>query len=150
MSEHVAGQPIRVMMYGGTDEHSSPPEDIMSDWYKLLKENHAALSEFHDFTEEHVWPVVYNMAATGSQKQEAKSTAVIGTYYRMRCWVVSLLVLPEIEHFQAVGSGGRSLLELLVDLKLLEYDLVPNGVEKYSRFAEVCDYRLGRINVNVK
>jgi hypothetical protein len=61
--------------------------------------------------------------------------AVVGTYYRMHLWVLSLAKLDQPVHFQTVLNATRGLYELLVDLKLLVNDA--SLAEKYHDFSFV-------------
>src|SRR4051812_18529146 len=72
---------------------------------------------------------------TGIVQKTDHEQAMIGTYYRMQLWMISLAKLDHPIHFQTVLNGTRGLLELLVDLKLLLSDA--SLAEKYHDYSFV-------------
>lgn len=66
--------------------------------------------------------------------------ALMATYGRIYLWVEAIVALKESRHFQVVHAGGRSIFELLLDLKLLSLD--PSSAEKFHAFTkfEFCRY----------
>lgn len=61
--------------------------------------------------------------------------ALMATYGRIYLWVEAIVALKESRHFQVVHAGGRSIFELLLDLKLLSLD--PSSAEKFHAFTKI-------------
>lgn len=72
----------------------------------------------------------------------------IGTYYRARGYIGSILEFQNPRHFQAIAMLARSLFELAVDIRLLE--VIPNSTIKMNAFIEVEKLRSARKAVAFK
>jgi Family of unknown function (DUF5677) len=83
----------------------------------------AMLRSLHEFDQAEIFGVVTTLLSV----QDEDSTYV-GTYFRARGNVETLLVFDNAKHFQAVAMLARSLFELAVDIKLLE--IIPLGYLK--------------------
>src|SRR5713101_6581792 len=77
-----------------------------------------------DLAERQVVPILVGMV-----RKTGHEEAVVGTYYRMHIWVLSLAKLDYPVHCQTVLNATRAMFELLVDLKLLVCDA--SLTEKY-------------------
>jgi len=98
----------------------------------------ALLTSVHDFDKAEVFPVVSSIVGA----RQHSDTCFIGTYYRARGNVESLLCLNNIKHFQALAMLARSVFELAVDVRLLK--LVPAAVPKMLKFVDVEKLRVAR------
>lgn len=86
-------------------------------------------------------PLLKGALATGSSDKEK---AVAGCYYRACAWMVTLAILREPIHFQAVAVGARSLFEIWVDMKLLAEDSTGESVGRYHAFPKVERFRAAK------
>jgi hypothetical protein len=66
----------------------------------------------------------------------------VGTYYRARSNIESVLLLQHPKHFQAAAMLARGLFELAVDIRLLE--AIPNGSIKMIAFVDEEKLRCSR------
>jgi hypothetical protein len=86
-----------------------------------------------DLANRHVVPILVGMVTKTDHEE-----AVVGTYYRMHFWMLSLAKLDYPSHFQTVLNATRATYELLVDLKLLVSDV--SLAEKYHDFSFVARF----------
>lgn len=71
-----------------------------------------------------------------------EETCFVGTYYRTRSNIESVLGLQHPKHFQAAAMLARGLFKLAVDIRLLE--AIPNGWIKMVAFPDVEKLRCAR------
>lgn len=71
-----------------------------------------------------------------------KENAVIASYFSLYCWLDSVVAMNKPKHFQSVMSASRSMFELLLDINLLVYDALDNGIEKFYVFNQIERFRV--------
>jgi hypothetical protein len=103
----------------------------------------AMLRSLHEFDKAEVFGVVTTLLSV----QDEDST-YLGTYFRARGNVETLLVFDNAKHFQAVAMLARSLFELAVDIKLLE--IIPLGYLKMIMAAQAERLRCARKAIQFK
>jgi len=86
-----------------------------------------------DFANSQVIPVL-----TGILSKDDFDQSLIGTYYRMHCWMLDVGKLDWPVHFQSVLGALRGTFESLVDLKLLVAD--PTLAAKFHAFPFVARF----------
>jgi len=113
-------------------ESNIPPGviDNTDRFYTMVK----SVSEF-DSTE--VKPIIQGLLATTDEENY-----FVGTYYRARCHLDTVLELKNVIHFQAAAMLARGLFELAVDMRLLE--VTPMGWLKMLAFVDVEKLRCAR------
>jgi hypothetical protein len=75
-------------------------------------------------------------------RPRAVSDLFIGTYYRARANIETLLEFKQPKHFQAIAMLARGLFELAVDIRLI--DVIPNSETKMREFTDVEKLRCTR------
>lgn len=73
-----------------------------------------------------------------------KDGVILNIYYRIFLFAEAILPLDKVRSFQTTASTARSIFELLIDLKLIVQQLIPEAVEKYYAFTLVERARVSR------
>jgi hypothetical protein len=106
------------------------PQQIADRFYTMVK----SLSEFDQME---IRGVIQTLLSTSNRER-----CFIGTYYRARANIATLLDFKQPRHFQAVAAVARGLFELAVDIRLI--DLIPDGPTKIMEFTDVEKLRCAR------
>ena len=99
-------------------------------FYEMLK-------SLHEFDKAEIFGVINTLLSISEE-----DSCFIGTYYRARGNVETLLEIENAKHFQAVAMLSRALFELAVDIRLL--DKTPLGFRKMIVAGEVEKLRCAR------
>lgn len=91
---------------------------------------YGAVKSYNNFDKLEILGVIQSLLSPTHEEE-----CFIGTYYRVRGNVETLLGITHAKHFQAVSMLARGMFELAVDIKMLE--ATPNGWLKMMVFHDV-------------
>ena len=107
-----------------------------SKFYHLVK-------SYNSFDKIEILGVLQSLLSTTDEEN-----CFIGTYYRARANVETMLEITNAKHFQAVAMLARGMFELALDIKMLK--VTPNAWIKISAFRDVEKLRCARKVVSFK
>jgi hypothetical protein len=115
---------------------STEAEENASRFYHLVK-------SYNNFDKMEILGVIQSLLSTTDEEN-----CFVGTYYRARGNVETLLEIKHAKHFQAAAMLARGMFELAVDIKMLE--TTPNAWIKMVAFNDVERLRCARKVVSFK
>jgi hypothetical protein len=77
----------------------------------------------------------------GKEDGKTTRTAMLHTYGRLYCLADGMLRLNQSHDYIAISGVLRAMLELYLDMRLLEQDIIGNGADKFFGFTKVQKYR---------
>jgi hypothetical protein len=101
------------------------------------RSTHAGIEGLVYFAEDYIKPLLQGLLSRSD-----RDLAILGTYYRIVGYTVSILRLDAPWHFQSVSAGSRSILELYMDIVLLTRDQTSESTERFHAFTRVERFRV--------
>ena len=105
--------------------------------------NHAGIKTSCRFMEEVMIPRI-----RGLIKPSQRELILINIYYRIFLFTEAAYLLNRIRSFQSAASSTRSVFELLVDLKLIIKNKIPDALNKYNAFTIIEKARVAKITLD--
>ena len=122
--------------------------EISESWRQMAEAIYKSTIQFEDYFNKEIQPLLLTFSSLSVDYPDKRFDQVtVGTYLRAVQWLRIIAKLNNVDDFQAVLSGTRTVYELLIDLKILEKE--PERIEAYCASVKVIQYEFFKKFENV-